>query len=107
MEALNTRARGAIWASGFGLGYSLTIVLPSLYAFYQTGPASFMPSEYTILPILALGGLLALVGAALGPETKDGDFFAEAPASAGRPPGAPRRHEKTRPSIERNAPSSG
>lgn len=78
---INERFRTSVRGSGFGLGYSLAIILPSLYAFYQTGLASFMPFEYTILPILALGGLLTVIGAAIGPETKDVDFFAEASAS--------------------------
>jgi MFS family permease len=94
---VNERFRTSVRGSGFGLGYSLAIILPSLYAFYQTGLANFMPSEYTILPILALGGLLTFVGAALGPETKDVDFFAEASASRERPRAAQRRGEKAEP----------
>lgn len=78
---LNERFRTSVRGSGFGLGYSLAIILPALYAFYQTGLATFMPFEYTILPILALGGVLTVVGAALGPETRDVDFFAEASVS--------------------------
>lgn len=93
---INERFRTSVRGSGFGLGYSLAIVLPSLYAFYQTGLASFMPFEYTVLPILALGGLLTLVGAALGPETKNVNFFAEdlASQSQGRPPLAQQRDER-------------
>jgi hypothetical protein len=36
--------------------------------------ASFMPYKYTQVPLLALGGLLILIGAAMGPETKDVDI---------------------------------
>ncbi len=61
--------------------------------------------EYTILPILALGGLLTLSGAALGPETEDVDFLAEASASVACTPGTPRGHGTARPTIGRDAPS--
>ncbi len=90
---INERFCTSVRSSGFGLGYSLAIILPLFYAFYQTGFASLMPSEHTILPILSLGGLLTLVGAALGPETKDVDFFAEASAPLGHPTGAQRGHQ--------------
>jgi hypothetical protein len=61
-------------ASGFGIGYSLAVILPSFYAFYQAGLATFMPFEYSVLVLLVIGGLLILGGAAWGPETKDVDF---------------------------------
>ena len=73
---INERFQTGVRASGFGLGYSLAVVIPSFYAFYQTGLATFVPFVYTALPLLALGGLLILVGAALGPETKNVDFQA-------------------------------
>jgi hypothetical protein len=43
--------------------------------------ASFMPYKYTQIPLLALGGLLILVGAAMGPETKDVDISEPARAT--------------------------
>jgi hypothetical protein len=45
-----------------------------------------MPAEYTALPLMVIGALLVVVGAAWGPETKDVDFSEEveaAPAAAG------------------------
>lgn len=71
---INERFQTGVRASGFGLGYSLAVIIPSFYPFYQAGLATFMPFAYTALPLLALGGLLILVGAAWGPETKDVDF---------------------------------
>ena len=71
---INERFHTSVRASGFGIGYSLAVVLPSFYAFYQAGLATFMPFEYTALPLLVIGGLLILGGAAWGPETKDVDF---------------------------------
>jgi hypothetical protein len=61
-------------ASGFGIGYSLAVILPAFYSFVMLWMASFMPYKYTQIPLLALGGLLILIGAAMGPETKDVDI---------------------------------
>jgi MFS family permease len=72
-------------ASGFGLGYSLAVILPAFYAFYQAGLGNFMPFKYTPLPLLLIGSVLILIGAVWGPETKDVDFAEDAVADA--PPG--------------------
>jgi hypothetical protein len=41
-----------------------------------------MPFEFTPLVLLALGGVLLLIGAAIGPETKDVDLAAGAEVKA-------------------------
>ena len=71
---LNERFQTGVRATGFGLGYSLAVIPPSFYAFYQVGLESFMPLDLTVLPLLVIGGLLVSVGALIGPETKDVDF---------------------------------
>lgn len=73
----NERFRTGVRASGFGLGYSLAVIPPSFYAFYQVGLANIMPMEFTVLPLLMLGSLLVALGAFLGPETKDVEFTAD------------------------------
>ncbi|RZU32383.1 MFS transporter [Blastococcus saxobsidens] len=73
---INERFRTGVRATGFGLGYSLAVVIPSFYAFYQSGLSSFMPFEWTVLPLLVIGCAFITVGAAMGPETKDVDFAA-------------------------------
>ena len=73
---INERFQTGVRASGFGLGYSLAIVLPAFYVFYQAGLANFMPFKYTVLALVVIGAVLVFVGAALGPETKDVDFEA-------------------------------
>ena len=96
---INERFQTGIRASAFGIGYSLAVVLPSLYAYYQAGLATFMPFEYTVLVLLIIGALLMVVGAAWGPETKDVNFSEEqdvqqAPKADRAPetsPGEPRR----------------
>ena len=50
------------------------MVLPAFYSFVMLWLAAFMPYKYTQIPLLAVGGLLILVGAALGPETKHVDM---------------------------------
>ena len=80
---INERFQTGIRASGFGLGYSVAVILPSFYAFYQAGLTSIMPFEYTVLPLLVIGGLLIVVGAAWGPETKDVDFASGKETSSG------------------------
>ncbi len=82
---INERFQTGVRASGFGLGYSLAIILPAFYVFYQTGLATFMPFKYTVLVLVVIGALLIFVGAAWGPETKDVDFA---------PPAAPNDLER-------------
>ncbi|MDP9474475.1 MAG: MFS transporter [Actinomycetota bacterium] len=82
---VNERFRVGVRASGYGLAYSLAVVIPSFYAFYQAGLSTFMPFEYTVLALLVVGGVLIAVGAAWGPETKDVDFSADASATATGP----------------------
>jgi MFS family permease len=71
-------------ASGFGLGYSLAVIPPAFYAYYQAGLANFMPFKFTPLPLLVIGALLILVGAVWGPETKDVDFTEDPEVKASR-----------------------
>ncbi|MEP7105459.1 MAG: MFS transporter [Chloroflexota bacterium] len=71
---INERFRTAIRSSGFGIGYSLAVILPAFYGFAMLGLANFMPYKYTQIPLLALGGLLIVAGGLLGPETKHVDL---------------------------------
>lgn len=73
---INERFQTGVRATGFGLGYSLAVVIPSFYAFFQSGLSAFMPFEWTVLPLLVIGCIFISVGAAMGPETKDVDFAA-------------------------------
>lgn len=68
---VNERFRTDVRASGYGFSYSIAVILPSFYSYYQAGLATFMPFEYTTLVLLAVGALLISIGAAWGPETKD------------------------------------
>src|SRR6185436_8824526 len=85
---INERFRTGIRASGFGLGYSLAVVIPSFYAFYQSVLGKVMNPDYTVLVLLVIGGLLITIGGAMGPETRDvdmGEKPTEAPAAEREP----------------------
>jgi len=71
---ITERFRTSVRASGFGLGWSLSVIIPSFYSFFMLGLEHFMPYKYTQIPLLVLGGILIVIGAAWGPETKDVDF---------------------------------
>ena len=71
---LTERFPGGVRATGFGVGYSLALVLPALYPFYLSALAGVMPSYVAPLPLLVLAGVLMTVGAAWGPETRGADL---------------------------------
>jgi MFS family permease len=106
---INERFQTGIRASAFGIGYSLAVVLPSLYAYYQAGLAAFMPFEYTVLVLVAIGGLLMVIGAVWGPETKDVDFSEDSEEAVGAGDRAPETspdEPRTAPGIDRPVGSS-
>jgi MFS family permease len=72
---LSERFSTSVRASGYGVGYSAAILLPALSSIYMLGLQRLgIPYEYTQIVILALGGLLTMIGALLGPETRDVDI---------------------------------
>ncbi|WP_337110038.1 MFS transporter [Prescottella equi] len=71
---LTERFTLGVRASGYGLGYSLGMVIPAFYAYIQSGLSTFMPLPYTAVVLLCFGGLLTVVGAVLSPETRDVDM---------------------------------
>lgn len=71
-ERFPTRMR----ATGYGVGYSIAVIIPSFYAFYESGLASFMQATHTTAVTYVVGGLLLAAGALLGPETRDVDLKA-------------------------------
>ncbi|SFO87364.1 MFS transporter [Actinomadura madurae] len=71
---INERFPTSVRASGYGLAYSLAVVLPSFYAFYQAGLGNLMPFDYTGTILLLVGALLVLGSALAGPETTQVDL---------------------------------
>jgi MFS family permease len=87
---INERFHTGVRASGFGLGYSLAVIIPSFYAFYQSVLGNVMSETYTVLPLLVIGGLLITLGGAMGPETREVDLGGDVAA------GAPTREREPR-----------
>jgi Na+/melibiose symporter-like transporter len=71
---INERFVTDVRATGFGIGYSVSVILPSFYAFYMSWLGAVIPLQVTSAVLLCLGGIIGTVGAFLGPETKDVDF---------------------------------
>lgn len=71
---MNERFQTDVRASGFGMGYSLAVVIPSFYAFYMDWFGHIMPYHLTAVVLLFIGALITVIGASVGPETKDVDF---------------------------------
>jgi MFS family permease len=71
---INERFATDVRATGFGVGFSLSVIIPSFYAFYLTGLSAWIPPGIAPVALLCLGGLLGMVGALMGPETRDVDL---------------------------------
>ncbi len=71
---INERFHTDVRATGFGIGFSLSVILPSFYAFYMNWLTALVPFELTAVVLLVIGGLIGMVGALMGPETRDVDF---------------------------------
>jgi MFS family permease len=61
-------------ASGYGIGYSLAVVIPSFSGIYVLWLAHFMPYLYTPIVLLGLAGILMVTGVLLGPETREAEL---------------------------------
>jgi MFS family permease len=61
----------SVRASGYGIGYSVAIVIPSFSGIYLLWLAHLMPYLYTPIVLMVLAPLLMIAGALLGPETRD------------------------------------
>jgi predicted MFS family arabinose efflux permease len=63
-------------ASGYGIGYSLAVVIPAFAGLYMLGLRAFMPYVYTPVVLVGISGLLIIIGAVMGPETRDVELHA-------------------------------
>ncbi|WMT55302.1 MULTISPECIES: MFS transporter [unclassified Acidiplasma] len=72
---ITERFKTSTRSSGFGMGYTWGVLIPSFNSFFIIGLSYVMPAKYAeTLPLLFIGGVLVIAGALLGPETKDVDF---------------------------------
>jgi MFS family permease len=58
-------------ASGYGIGYSVAIVIPSFSGIYLLWLAHLMPYLMTPIVLILIAPLLMIAGALIGPETRD------------------------------------
>ncbi len=66
-------------ASGYGIGYSLAVVIPAFNGAYMLALQGIMPYAYTPVVLIELAGILVIVGALMGPETRDVELHAVDP----------------------------
>jgi MFS family permease len=79
---LSERFPTSVRSTGYGMGYSLSLILPALYPFYLPGLAGLLGAHAAVLGLLALGGLLLVLGAALGPRLSAREIDADLDAVA-------------------------
>src|SRR5699024_10444680 len=108
---LSERVPTEIRSTGYGAGYSLSLVLPALYPLYVPARPPWLGQHGTVLALVRLVGALGLGGAALGPRLSgrelDADLDAVAMGAGRCPPGAlPRRRTGTWPAPPPSWPRS-
>lgn len=93
---LSERFPTHVRSTGYGMGYSLSLVIPALYPFYLPVLARIHGDHAAILGLVALGGLLVVVGAAFGPALRPNDIDADIDTVARRANGMDRPEGRTR-----------
>jgi hypothetical protein len=81
-------------ASGYGIGYSLAVIIPSFSGIYLLWLGHVIPYVFTPMVLIVLAALLMIVGALLGPETREAELHLPdlglRPAAAPVPAASPR-----------------
>ena len=65
---LSERFPAAVRSSGYGVGYSLSMVIPALYPFWLPGLQNTLGAGTVVAVVLAAAAALLIIGALLGPE---------------------------------------
>lgn len=68
---LTERFPTSVRASGYGVAYSMSIVLPASYPYYLPPLQRIFGNHGAVALLLAVGGILVTAGALIGPETID------------------------------------
>ena len=71
---INERFATDVRGTAFGIGFSLSVVLPSFYAFYINWLGDVVPPLSAPATLMCIGAVIATFGAAIGPETRDVDM---------------------------------
>ncbi|MSS44767.1 MHS family MFS transporter [Cutibacterium sp. WCA-380-WT-3A] len=74
---LSERFPTEVRSTGYGMGYSLSLILPALYPFYLPGLETVFGRLGAVLVLVILGGMLVVLGAALGPRLSASDIDAD------------------------------
>jgi len=81
---LSERFPTSLRSTGYGAGYSLSLVLPALYPFYVPALVPLLGRHGSVLVMVVLGGVLVVVGAALGPRLSPRELDADLDTVADR-----------------------
>ena len=74
-------------ATGFRIGFSSSVVLPSFYAFYLSWLGNVVPPYAAPAILLFIGGVIATIGQCwVRDETRDADFPRGQPLQGCRTP---------------------
>ena len=73
---MTERFPASLRSTGYGIGYSLALVIPAFYAYYLVGLGAVVTPTYAPAALMAIGGVLVAIGGAIGPETRDVDMQA-------------------------------
>jgi len=71
---INERFPTRIRSSGWGIGYSLAVIIPGFFAAYQAALGTIMPFKLTPVVLTAIGGVLIIIAVAISPETRGVDL---------------------------------
>lgn len=71
---LSERFPTEVRSTGYGSGYSLSLIIPALYPFYLPALEAGLGRDGSVMALVALGGVLLVLGAALGPKLAPRDL---------------------------------
>lgn len=72
---LNERFHTGNRSAGYGIAFSFAIILPSFFAVYQNWLSAVMPLRDTAPLLLVIGGLVVVIAAFIGPETRKVNYL--------------------------------
>lgn len=71
---INERFATSVRSSGWGVAYSTAVIIPALFSYYMVWLGTIMPFVYTAGALAVIGGVIIIVAATLGPETRGIDL---------------------------------
>ncbi|NUL45370.1 MFS transporter [Cellulosimicrobium funkei] len=71
---LSERFPTEIRSTGYGSGYSLSLIIPALYPFYLPALEAWLGRHGSVMALVFLGGVFLVLGALLGPKLASRDL---------------------------------